>query len=497
MIIEDDLIDAEYLLRILQHSNDDFLDTRLDIDIRDRYSEALSTLREKEFDLILLDLNLPDVPNIQHSIHTLRSTYPYVPLIVMTGLKDKEQALISLRNGAQDYLIKGETTPGELRRSITYAIERHRLKSKLEETVIALEQKSSILRSILNHMGDGVIVMDRSGKLTMFNSAAAKMVDLVWSTEGARNRLEEHSVFDPLCCEAIFAPDLPVSPALQGEHVDDAEMRVISPESNEERYISVTARPIDDHSHSFSGCVAVLHDITQRRNVEKLKDEFVSVVSHELRTPLTSISGSLRLLLGGVTGILPVKTEEMISIAHRNSERLIRLINDLLDIQKLEAGKLELDLQPVQVSTLIAKGIELNKGYAQKHGVTFSFSDYTSEDLLIQGDEHWLQQVLANLLSNAAKFSNPGDSVVISLKKAPLKKVQVNVTDQGPGVPEEFHASIFEKFSQADSSTTRQKGGTGLGLNICKSIIELHQGEIGFSSVRGGGATFYFTLSCL
>ena len=493
LIIEDDIFDAEYLNRALNSSLDDYLEMSYHIEIKQGFLEGLSALNDNQFDLILLDLNLPDAPDIQQSLQDFRHQYPGIPLIVMTGLKDKENALQSLRNGAQDYLIKGETTPMELRRSITYAIERHRLKLKLEKTISELDQKSSILHSILNHMGDGVVVMNQNAKLTMLNEAAAQMLNISWNTDNFEHWLGHHGTQNIGSDQTSPLPELPVSEALQGVPVDGKEITIISPKYAEERYISVTARPIDEQNHSLKGCVAVLHDITQRKKVEKMKDEFVSTVSHELRTPLTSISGSLALIAGGVVGGLPEKAVEMIHIAQRNSDRLIRLINDLLDIQKLAVGKFKLRLKPIALSAFIKKAIEANQGFALTYGIDYLFSNQLDHELYIEGDEDRLLQVMANLLSNAAKFSPTGGIVTISTARGPRHTADIQVRDQGPGIPEAFHDDIFDKFSQADSYTTRTKGGTGLGLSICKSIIDLHNGHIGFQTGRKG-TTFSFQI---
>ena len=494
LIIEDDAVDAEYLLKTLTSTLDDYLDVAFNIEIRHGFLDGLNALHHGHYDIILLDLKLSDAPDIQQTIQDLRTEYPNTPLIVMTGLKDKKHALQSLRNGAQDYLIKGETTPRELRRSITYAIERHRLKLALEQTISELDQKSSILQSILNHMGDGVVVMNQMGELSMYNKAAAHILNLSWNKEKVENWLQEYGMQTKTSDIDVSFPELPVSEALKGSPVDGKEITAISPHFAEERYINVTARPIDDQNHSLKGCVAVLHDITQRRKVEKLKDEFISTVSHELRTPLTSISGSLGLIAGGVVGKLPEKATTMITIAQRNSDRLVRLINDLLDVQKLAAGKVKLNLKPIAVTPFIKKSIELNQGFALSYSINYRFNNQLQKEVYIKGDEDRLLQVMANLLSNAAKFSPPERNVVICISEASNRSVLIQVKDQGPGIPKQFHSNIFEKFSQADSYTKRSKGGTGLGLSICKSIVDLHDGEIGFETGPGIGTTFYFQI---
>lgn len=233
-------------------------------------------------------------------------------------------------------------------------------------------------------------------------------------------------------------------------------------------------------------------DITRRKEVDRLKNEFISTVSHELRTPLTSIRGSLGLIAGGVAGPIPDRAKNMIDIAYKNSERLVRLINDILDIEKIESGKMELRFKPIELVPLIEQAVEANRSYGEQYQVSFVIAK-APPNLRINADADRMTQVLTNLLSNAAKFSPPHSEVEIRVRHNG-KQLHVEVCDHGAGIPEEFKNRIFQKFAQADSSDTRQKGGTGLGLSIVKAIIEKHGGTIGFNSTVGMGTTFYFNL---
>lgn len=238
--------------------------------------------------------------------------------------------------------------------------------------------------------------------------------------------------------------------------------------------------------------VAAIRDISERKRIESLKDEFVSVVSHELRTPLTAIHGSLGLLRGGVAGLLPEKADQMLEIAARNSQRLLLLINDILDMQKIESGQMKFVHQPFDVGALLQNAIEHNASFAQTYDVRLEIAQ-NALDTRILGDTNRLGQVLTNLISNAVKFSPPGGVVQLA---ACLEgeTVRVEVRDTGPGIPSSFHGQIFQKFAQADASPTRRQGGTGLGLSICKAIIDQLGGTIGFETQSGKGTTFYFEL---
>ncbi|HEY0630129.1 MAG TPA: ATP-binding protein, partial [Sphingomicrobium sp.] len=239
--------------------------------------------------------------------------------------------------------------------------------------------------------------------------------------------------------------------------------------------------------------LAIARDATERRRVEQLKSEFVATVSHELRTPLTSIAGSLGLLSGGAAGELPAKAARLVEIAHGNSERLIRLINDILDIEKIEAGKMTFDLRPLAVCHLLDLATQANQDYAARHQVTIEFEG-CPPGWRMTADQDRFMQVMANLLSNAVKFSPVGGIVRLTAKELG-KSIRISVIDQGQGIDKEFQSRIFGKFAQADSTDTRQKSGTGLGLSIVRELVERMGGRVSFESEAGQGTTFMVDLT--
>jgi len=236
----------------------------------------------------------------------------------------------------------------------------------------------------------------------------------------------------------------------------------------------------------------IWHDITERKRVETMKNEFISTVSHELRTPLTSMIGSLKLMQGGAVGEMPDKAKPLVDISINNADSLLLLINDILDFSKIESGKLKYHMEPVEMNGLVSKAIANNEHYGKQLDVTYHFTP-TRDEIKVFGDGRRLLQVMNNLLSNAAKFSHLGGMVNVSLASED-DIISVQVQDQGVGIPEKFKPLIFTKFSQADSSDTRNIGGSGLGLSISKSIIEAHHGSIYFNSEEGEGSTFFVTL---
>lgn len=229
-----------------------------------------------------------------------------------------------------------------------------------------------------------------------------------------------------------------------------------------------------------------------RHQAEVARDEFLATVSHELRTPLTAIHGSLGLIANGIGGTLSTKTAELIDIARKNSQRLILLVNDLLDMRKLESGKMDFDMQSVNLIDIIHHAIEENREYARQFNVVYAFNPEQRE-VILHADQNRLIQVMTNLLTNAAKYGNRNDTVQVSVTPS-VQNIRVSIEDKGPGIPPEFKDRVFEKFSQSDSSDSRSAGGYGLGLSIVKAIIEAHGGHVGFDSHQDMGTKFYFDL---
>ncbi|PNJ96749.1 hypothetical protein CEP13_04850 [Cylindrospermopsis raciborskii C03] len=236
-----------------------------------------------------------------------------------------------------------------------------------------------------------------------------------------------------------------------------------------------------------------IQDISERHEVEQLKNEFVSVVSHEVRTPLTAIKGALEILATGILVDEPQEAEQMLKIAVSNSERLLRLVNNILNLEMLDSGKMRLNLKLCDINIMVKQAMETVRPIAQQNSIEISYNTLDVPNTEILADEETIVQVLTNLLSNSIKFSHSGNKVEIYATVS-NKEIIVAVKDYGKGVPPHKLETIFERFEQVDVSDSRQKGGTGLGLAICKNIVEKHQGKIWVESILGSGSTFYFTL---
>lgn len=357
----------------------------------------------------------------------------------------------------------------------------------LKVSELAYRDQATRLSAILDNVVDAIITINESGSIESWSNGAERLFGYK-SEEVLRRNVR------------MLMPE-PHSSAHDGylrRYMQTGERRIIGTRREVEalhkdgRRLPVDLGISEMRIGSRRMFIGIVRDISERLEVERLKSGFVSTVSHELRTPLTSISGSLGLLAGGVAGEMPPKAARLIDIAKLNSERLVRLINDILDLEKAESGRLEFHLETQYVKAIVQQVIDLNRAYAQGFGATIEL-DPRSEDVQVLVDRDRLVQVLTNLLSNAAKFS-PRGGVIGMRVHTQADSVIISVSDQGPGIPAEFQNRIFQKFAQADSSDSRSKGGTGLGLSIAKTIVERLGGSIRFDSAPGSGTTFHVSL---
>lgn len=344
------------------------------------------------------------------------------------------------------------------------------------------------LRTILDSVAEGVLGVDTAGRATFVNPAAERLFG--YSSDALLGqRIHEivhgrHADGRPYPGEAC-----PTCLTLTSGQV--------SLESNEVFWRSDgTSFPAEYRSAPIiedgviTGAVVTFSDITERREVERLKDEFVSVVSHELRTPLTSIRGSLGLLVSGALGELPERGAQMLDIAVSNTDRLVRLVNDVLDLERIASGRAVMDIRDTPAPAILQSAVEAIRGAAERSPVALSLE---CADVDVRADSDRIVQVLVNLLGNAIKFSSEGDTVWLRGAEDD-GCFHIQVTDQGRGIPPEALDRIFDRFEQVDASDSRQKGGTGLGLAIARSIVELHGGSIWAESQPGVGTTFHVQL---
>ncbi|WP_325893745.1 sensor histidine kinase [Grimontia sp. NTOU-MAR1] len=418
-----------------------------------------------------------------------------IPLVIITKRIGQKMAtpIVELANEvkAGEYPVKAHASDAELATLAEVFNHATQEINRINEQNIQEERQSgqSQIIAIVDTVIDAIITIDSQGYIATFNPAAEGLFGYKASEVVSQkvNILMPHK----------FARDHDtyINNYLSGKQarIIGVGREVVARRKDGSTFpaeLSVSEMQVSG-KRMFTG---IIRDITSRKQDEAMKSEFVATVSHELRTPLTSIRGALGLILGKFADELPPKTHKMLTLALRNCERLTLLINDILDIEKLKSDQMVYTFHRNNLYSIITRSIEDNQDYARQHQVRMSFRTET-ENAFIIADSPRMQQVMANLISNAIKYSKPGDKVdiLLSLQGGEYK---VEVTDVGTGIPEEFLDHIFDRFSQADSSDTRRVGGTGLGLAITKSIIEAHKGSINFFSTQGQGSTFFFTLPC-
>jgi PAS domain S-box-containing protein len=354
--------------------------------------------------------------------------------------------------------------------------------SERREAEKALRQSEQRTRSILDNMLGGLITIDEGANIESMNPAA-------------------EAIFGYTAAEVVgrsLAMLVPESVGDRAAHLRSAFARAIGRitewqglrKNGEVFPFELSMFEFTTGGGGGRHFAGSVRDSSERHAVEKLKQEFVSTVSHELRTPLTSIRGSLSLLAGGVLGDLSDEAREMVTISERNCVRLIALVNDILDLERLEHGQLQMEIAEVGLSDVLSRAREAVQAFADDRQVSLQMETTTTT---VQGDAGRLVQVLVNLVSNAVKFSPAGAAVRVTVRETG-GRARVEVIDHGRGVPASHRAAIFERFRQVESSDAREKGGTGLGLAICQAIVEQHGGEIGVESEEGQGSTFWFDL---
>ena len=369
----------------------------------------------------------------------------------------------------------------------TQIVEALKADRQREQAEQQLRERETRMRTIFENVVDGIITTNQKGVIETFNHAAENMfgyaaADVVGKNVSMLTPMGHRHQHDAYIKDYLKGRESKIMGAgreVEGIRKDGSAFPVD---------IAITEMWIGEDRYFCS----IMRDITDRKKVDRMKNEFVSTVSHELRTPLTSIRGALGLVGSGKVGELPAKAQPLVDIAVKNCDRLIRLINDILDIEKIEANKMEFDVQSHDLVSLVNNAAEVNRVYATEHGANIVVSNGTP-DVMVMVDEDRFTQVMTNLISNAAKYSPEGGTIRIATQSR-NGGVRVSVSDEGPGIPEEFHKDIFSKFSQADGSDTRKRGGSGLGLSITRAIIENHGGQVSFETQDGKGTTFHVDL---
>ncbi len=444
--------------------------------------EGLNWLREDFFDLLLLDLKMPGLSGME-VLQQVKDLYPDLLVLVITGYATVESAVEAMKAGAYDFIPK-PFTPDQLRIVVRRALEKKALakeaeilRREREKGLREIASEKSKIKTIIHCMADGVLVMDHEGQVVLHNPAVVRMLKMdalpvsdqsLWGCAGNECLIELVSKMRKVREE--------------GNPTVSQEVRV------GEMTLMAQIAPVRSEEGEILGTVTVLRDISMLRAMDQMKSDFVAMVSHELRAPLTAVEQQLSVVLAGILGELHERQREMLGRAKERTHALLSLINDLLDLAKIEAGFVIQHKEAVQISGVLEKVIELLKPQAEAKTIALHLSlPATPPDVM--ADRGKIGEVFINLVSNGIKYTFDGGWVNVDVR-IEGSHLCVEVSDNGIGISSEDLPHIFDKFYRVKNSQTRRITGTGLGLPIVKGIVEAHLGSIEVESRPGTGSKF-------
>ncbi|MFH1954529.1 MAG: ATP-binding protein [Pseudomonadota bacterium] len=446
---------------------------------------ALDILAKEPLDIILLDLKMPVIGG-KEVLEVTRATYPDIPVIIITGHGTVDTAVECMKNGAYDFITK----PFQIDQFVL-TVQRAADKRKLEQKARLFEEENirnlydlnlekSRLKTIINRMANGVMVTNRNLEVVLHNPALMRLMET---------------------SEEIENP-APIARIINKASLIDTLKRILTGESSEEVSISqeiqagkntlrAISAPALGPDKSIAGTVTVLEDITAFKQLDQMKSDFVNMVAHELRSPLVSIRQLNSVLLEGLVGPLQEKQQDFVKRGIRKIDSLIELINDLLDVAKIEAGKYVQHQVPTDIGKIIEEIVALMEPRARKQGIILTHSFQGLKP--VQADPKNMEEIINNLVSNAINYSPEGGRVSVSARGFG-EYMEIKVEDTGVGIPPEELPKIFDKFYRVKHPKTRQVTGTGLGLAIVKGVIEAHHGAIDVESIVDKGTIFRILL---
>jgi signal transduction histidine kinase/CheY-like chemotaxis protein len=511
-------------------------ETTLEIDRAERLSTALAQLTRGKFDAVLLDLSLPDAWGLD-TIRRLRREAAAVPIVVLTGLNDEEIAMRAVEEGAQDYLFKGQVDGHLLARSLRYAIQRHRAEEtlkernrellilqKISETILGSLDLKAVLEKILEEtiftdsfdLGN-IRLLDRSGEMLEVvagrgyrhpehvrghralarttESGQSKFGDRLFKEPCVEEELQQCGGYRTLKKEGVES-FIMVPVRANGEVVGTLQLASRTPRKFKPEEVNL----LQTIGNQLGVAVqkAQLYEETSRQALElekanKMQADFAAMIAHDLRSPLMNIMGVVEVMTEGMFGSVTEEQKKWLARIEANSQNLVDLVSDFLDVSKLESGYVDINREMVNLTGLIQKSIDSYRVLALDKRISIKGAVDPSLPA-VHADPRRLDQVLSNLISNAIKFTEEGGTVEVSAALTDATLIQVWVRDNGVGIAADEMGQLFEKYRQGGNVKHSSHKGTGLGLVICKMIVEAHSGQIWVESAEGSGATFFFSL---
>jgi signal transduction histidine kinase/response regulator RpfG family c-di-GMP phosphodiesterase len=493
------------------------LEDDFDVVVCNDATEAVEFLRDAQIAVILADQRMPKLTGGEF-LAKAREICDATRILV-TGYVDIEALISAVNDGEIHSYVPKPWDPVNLKvtvlKAATYANEVTQRKKAAEivaeqqealaRSEAAYRQQTKILRSVLDSMGDGVLVADEAGRIVLLNPAVEQMFGLTDPNTPPSGWSQHYGLYRPGTASFYPAEELPLARALRGESVDGVELYIRNSVKPEGMFASVSVRPLKDDGGNIKGGLAVVRDVTLSRSAETMlrqakeeaeranraKSEFLSRMSHELRTPLNSILGFAQLLS---LANLAAQHQNNIQQILKGGYHLLELINEVLDLARIEAGRLSMSPEPVPVKDAIKEALDLVRPIASLQNITLSADVSACEDLYVHADRQRLKQVLLNLLSNAIKFNRNNGLVVLSCQETRSRRCRIEVADTGSGIDEEGLQKIFVPFERLGADRNAVNG-TGLGLALSKRMIEAMGGTIGVESTAGVGSRFHFELA--
>jgi len=445
--------------------------------------------QSKKIDVILLDLMMPGMSGMEVLDH-VRTIDPNLLVIVITGYATVESAVEAMKKGAYDFVPK-PFTPDQLRIIVRRALEKRTLQKEAEflreereKSLRDIATEKSKVKTIINCMGDGVLVCDRDGCIVLSNPAASRMLKISESSllGNFLSQCNLHSELAKTIEESLTTKDVSYTSVSQELGIGELG----------DSFLRAHTAPVKNDLGETMGSVTVLQDISHLKELDKMKSEFIAMVTHELRAPIAAVEQQLTVILNKMAGEVTQKQEQLLSRAKERTKGLLDLIKDLLDLSKIEAGKMVQYKEPLNLQEVIQRVVDLMKAASENKKIDLQFSP-PPHISLIHADRNSMEGIFTNLISNAIKYTPEGGKVWIDLGDEG-GFVKASVSDTGIGIKKEDLSRIFDKFYRVKSSDTRQIVGTGLGLSIVKSIVDAHLGSISVESEEGGGTTFTILL---
>ncbi len=474
LLVDDDVVDRRLIAKALTRFPQS---VRFNIQTAGTVSEAIELLSGNKYDIVLLDLNLPDSDGIE-TLEKVHNADSNVAIVVLTGLPDEKMGLQTIEKGAGDYLVKGKFSDDALMRAIRYAIERKRPEQRLKRA-------AQEWRTTFDSITDFISILDKEGNILRVNRSLSNALGV-----------EPQQLIGMKCHEVYRCPSdhityCPHARTLETKKPSSAVLY----QEHLGIYIEATTSPVFDENGEIRGSVHIAKDITDRKRAEqerkeqeRLKSEFVASVSHEIRTPLSIFKNIVSNALAGVKGHLNPKLRESLEMANGTIDRLARIINEFLDISKIEAGKMRLHLAQFDVRSAVSETVKVLSILANEKDIELK-TFLPDCELVINADRDRIEQTLINLISNGIKFAPAGGHIWVRAKQLDAT-VAVEVEDDGPGIEASDIDKIFDRFVQIEKQIGPGEQGTGLGLSIAKELIEMHGGRIEVESELGRGTTF-------